>query len=163
MIFTNIYFLPKLILTDGKLPNSINHKMTNGQHEINHYISRHFCEEFLEEEYLSQFNNQDDAREGFDRDFEYRYNSDEGFDCDLGHIRSECDFLTTMKICEAVVCNYNEDGMRIEDNAFEEGGEGLLKMYIYFYLKDCWYDYMMERITEYPFEEEPEPELPPAQ
>ena len=26
MIFTNIYFLLKLILTDGKLPNSINPK-----------------------------------------------------------------------------------------------------------------------------------------
>jgi len=136
---------------------------TNGQDEINTILNNHFHEEFLGQEYLSQFSNQEEAEEGFDGDFEYRYNSDEGFNIDLGYIRSKCDFLTTMKICSAVVCNYNEDGMRIEDNAFEEGGEGLLKKYIYFYMRDMWYGYVItELIPEYPYEE-PEPELPPAQ
>ena len=137
--------------------------MTNGQDEINEYLNKHFHEEFLGQEYLSQFNNQEEAEEGFDRDFEYIYNSDEGFNCDLGLIRSKCDFLTTMKICSAVVNNYDECDMKLEENAFEEGGDGLLKSYIYFYLRDVWYGYVItELIPEYPYEEE-EPELPPAQ
>ena len=115
------------------------------------------------QEYLSQFNNQEEAEEGFDRDFEYRYNSDEGFNCDLGLIRSKCDFFPTMKICPAVVNNYDECDMKLEENPCEDGGDGLLKSYIYFYLRDVWYGYVItELIPEYPYEEE-EPELPPAQ
>ena len=110
--------------------------MTNGQDEINEYLNKHFHEEFLGQEYLSQFNNQEDAEEVFDKDFEYRYNSDEGFNIDLGYIRSKCDFLTTMKI--------------IGD--FQDHDK-ILKKYIYFYLREEWYGYMItELIPEHPYE-----------
>jgi len=139
------------------------HKMTNGQDEINTFLDNHFHEEFLGQEYLSRFNNREEAEAVFDADFEYRYNSDEGCNLDLWLIRSKCCFLTTMKICSAVVNNYDECGMKLEETAFENGGDGLLKLYIYFYLKDMWYGYVItELIPEYPYEEG-EPELPPAQ
>lgn len=135
--------------------------MTNGQDEINEYLNKHFYEEFLRPEYLSQFNNKEEAEEVFHEDFEYRYNDDEGFTCDLAYIKGHCDFLTTMKICEFVASNYDECDMKLCEHKFECGGDGLLKAYIYFYQKDCWYDFMIEHIAEYDYEVEPE--LPPAQ
>jgi len=135
--------------------------MTNGQDEINEYLNKHFHEEFLRPEYLSQFNNQEEAEEVFHEDFEYRYNDDEGFNCDLAYIKGHCDFLTTMNICNFVADAYDEYDMKLEKDKFKDGGDGLLKAYIYFYLQEKWYGFMMEHIAEYVYEVEPE--LPPAQ
>ena len=143
--------------------------MTNEQDEINEYIRGHFHEEFLGQEYLSQFNNQRQAEEGFERDFEYRYNSDEGFNLNLNFIRFNCDFLTTINICGFVADAYDEYDMKLKRDKFKNGGDGLLKAYIYFYLRVEFYDYMMSQLIpegvyeEEEPEEEPENELPPAQ
>ena len=152
------------------MPTSQEHqlnKMTNGQNEINEYLNKHFHEEF-DYNYLSRFDNQEEAKEIFETDFEYRYNGAgtlDGSNLDLCLIRSKCDFLTTMKICEFVVDTYEDCGQAAEKNDFEEGGEILLKMYAYFYLRNKCYDFMInEIIPEHPYEEqEPDPEIPPAQ
>ena len=140
--------------------------MTNNQDEINTFLDLHFHEEFLGQEYLSRFNNQEDAEAGFDVDFEYRYNSDEGFNIDLGYIRSKCDFLTTMKICEFVVSQLSDpllEDFNLTEADYQDGGDKLLRKYIYFYMRDKWYGYMITELTpEYPYEES-DPELPPAQ
>ena len=137
--------------------------MTNNQDEINTFLDLHFHEEFLGQEYLSRFNNQEDAEAVFDDDFEYRYNSDEGFNIDLGYIRSKCDFLTTMKICEFVASQMDEfDDFNLTEADFQDPDK-LLRKYIYFYMRDKWYGYMITELTpEYPYEES-DPELPPAQ
>ena len=136
--------------------------MTNGQDEINTFLDNKFHEEFLGQEYLSRFNNQEDAEAVFEEDFEYRYNSDEGFNIDLGYIRSECDFLTTMKICEFVASQLDEYDFNLTEADFQDHDK-LLRKYIYFYMRDKWYGYVItELIPEHPYEE-PEPELPPAQ
>jgi len=137
--------------------------MTNGQDEINEYLNKHFHEEFLKPEYLSQFNNKEEAEYGFHEDFELSYNDDEGFTCDLAYIKGHCDFLTTMNICNFVADAYDEYDMKLEKDKFKDGGDGLLKAYIYFYLQEKWHGYVItDLIPIYPYKK-PEPELPPAQ
>ena len=136
--------------------------MTHELDEINDFINRHFCKEFLEQD-LSRFNNQEDAEANFDTEFEHRYNTDEGCNIDLWPIRRECDFLTTMKICEFVASKMDELGLNLTEAVFKDHDK-LLRKYIYFHLRKNYYPYMITTfIPAYPYEEEPEPELPPAQ
>ena len=131
--------------------------MTKNLDKINTFLDNHFHEEFLSQEYLAQFDNQQEAKEVFEEDFEYRYNSDEGFNIDLNYIISKCNYLTTMKICEFVSEKYEEHGMSLETSLFGLVDK-ILKTYIYFYMDEKHKNKFIQEIEEYAFDDEPEPE-----
>ena len=132
----------------------------NSLNQINAFLDDDFEDRFELEEF-----NQGDKEEAidyFESYFEDMYNGEIDY-VDLSEIKELCNFNKVMKICEYVAEKYEEYDMTIEKSHFEDNDK-MLKAYIYFYYMENKKQEFITKIEDYyDEEEEPEPELPPAQ
>jgi len=143
----------------------------NSLDEINAILDDDFEERFNFDDIIIDYTNAADAIQDFFKQFIEYYNTDKDY-IDLGEIKPLLNFDKTMKICKYIAEQYEERGLELELLRFDDH---ILKIYIFFYMLEHHENKYESQIEEYfaqreeaewelpEEEEEPEPELPPAQ
>lgn len=109
-------------------------------------IQDDFETEFLDSDFIYNWENVDSARDYFDSEFENRYNTDEVY-VDLNEIKKHITSPIMMLISEYVATKYEEYGKHFNPSVFNENK--MITEFIYFYVYTEFGKWYIDKIDEH--------------